>query len=80
LYEWLLYKKNVCIPTQKCVLYREPEYSIYFQTKKGTGGEQVPPSEDKRIRRQDKVDDLKSDAKRQKVISSNHIPVECDEN
>ncbi len=26
LYEWLLYKKNVCIPTQKCVLYREPEY------------------------------------------------------
>ena len=56
------------------------DQSIYFQTKKVSGGAQVPPSEDKRIRRQDKVDDLKSDAKRQKVISSNHIPVECDEN
>ncbi len=49
-------KQKMCAFLHKNVSYTENQ-SIYFQTKKGSGGEQVPPSEDKRIRRQDKVDD-----------------------
>jgi len=64
--------QKMCAFLHKNVSYTENQ-SIYFQTKKVSGGEQVPPSEDKRIRRQDKVDDLRSDAKRQKIISYNHI-------
>jgi hypothetical protein len=66
------YTKKLYAFQHKTVSYTENQ-SISFQTKKGSGGEQVPPSEDKIISRQDKVDDLKSDAKRQKIISYNHI-------
>jgi hypothetical protein len=66
------YTKNFMHSYTKMCL--KPRTRVFVsKPKKGSGGEQVPPSEDKIIRRQDKVDDLKSDAKRQKIISYNHI-------